>query len=86
MFILGPGLSASYTTLLTWLLSLVPDNYDFLHATPTEEVLLPAPFHVIGLQQMYFEGQLSLYIAVTPVEKFTTKGLPSVVKRTKVTY
>ena len=68
----GCGLSASYTSLLTWLLSLVPDHFGFLWGSgpppgprDTEGV---APFHVLGLQQMVLEGQLALHIAVTPVE------------------
>ena len=78
------GLSASYTTLLTWLLSLVPDNFGFLNEMPTDIVYYPAPFHVIGLQQMYLEGQMGLYVAVTPIERFSDKDAGTRGKKSQV--
>ncbi|XP_074653052.1 dynein axonemal assembly factor 8-like [Tubulanus polymorphus] len=71
----GQGLSASYTTLLTWLLSLVPNDFTFLQEEPkprsthaaaaAADTSCTAPFHVIGLQQMWADEQLKLVVAVT---------------------
>ena len=81
----GEGLSASYTTLVTWLLSLVPDNFDFLKARVEEPVFASAPFYVLGMQQMFTNGELQLSVAVTPVEKFTPRDAPGRTKaKTKV--
>ena len=83
----GCGLSASYTSLLTWLLSLVPNNFDFLQGSAqksAEEVMRFPPFHVIGLQQMWLEEQLCLAVAVTPAEQFDAKFVPVKLKKSKV--
>ena len=49
----------SYAALITWLLSLVPDDFSFLLSPPTEsQFLIPSPFWVIGLQQMFMEVPL----------------------------
>ena len=46
----------SYAALITWLLSLVPDDFSFLVSPPAEpQFLIPSPFWVIGLQQLYME-------------------------------
>jgi len=66
-------MSASYITLLSWLLSLVTMETDV-----TDDVNgVPAPFRVIGLQQMLLDGQLALYAAVVPVKHFTARDLRS---------
>ena len=83
----GHGLSASYTTLLTWLLSLVPDDFSFLQSAspppsqPSPSPLQQAPFHVVGLQQVYVSGQLCLYVAVVPSQQFS---LPAKSRKQKV--
>ncbi|XP_064651155.1 dynein axonemal assembly factor 8-like [Lineus longissimus] len=81
----GHGLSASYTSLLTWLLSLVPDNYTFLKMplqSPGDDLItFRAPFAVIGLQQMWFEEQLRLIIAVTPI--YSMGNTPTKSKKAK---
>ncbi|XP_077985176.1 dynein axonemal assembly factor 8-like [Glandiceps talaboti] len=79
------GISATYATLLTWLLSLVPENYDFLQhdvAAPSSNANneLPsteAPFYVIGLQQLWQEKFLSLAVAITPRDKAAIKNTPA---------
>ena len=80
------GLSASYTVLLTWLLNMVPNNFDYLQpsykATEEEELFAP-PFRVIGLQQLWLEEQHALVIAVTPPEGFGGKS-PHGKKKSKV--
>ncbi|XP_032225718.2 dynein axonemal assembly factor 8 [Nematostella vectensis] len=54
--------STTYTALLTWLLSLVPvpDNLNCSDLAQWENI----PFHVIGLQQTWHEGQLSLIVGI----------------------
>lgn len=81
----GQGLSASYTTLITWLLSLVPSNFTYLQQTGTD-TQLPwiLPFYVIGLQQALMDGQLCLMVAVTPVEQFDAKHVMGKSKKNKV--
>ncbi|XP_071094592.1 dynein axonemal assembly factor 8-like [Haliotis cracherodii] len=82
----GCGLSASYTTLLTWLLSLVPDDFTFLQgaAQPTDTAMFFPPFHVVGLQQMWMEEQLCLAIAVSPAKDFDAKFVSLKSKKSKV--
>ncbi|CAG2255348.1 unnamed protein product [Mytilus edulis] len=58
----GVGLSASYTVLLSWLLSLVPHDFTFLQKE--EEDNTPLPFYVLGLQQECMDEQLCLQVAV----------------------
>ena len=60
LFSTGGNLSASYTSLLTWLLSLVPDDACALSVSSS------VPFNVVGLQQMYSDNRLGLYVAVVP--------------------
>lgn len=83
--IVGHGLSASYTTLITWLLSLVPSNFSYLQgagaSTQSPWIL---PFYVVGLQQVLMDGQLCLMVAVTPVEQFDSKSLANKSKKNKV--
>ena len=64
----GSSLSASYTALLTWLLSLVPDHFSFPRAPSAPEPVSgpQAPFEVIGLQQLFLDDQLCLFVAVSP--------------------
>ena len=84
---LGLGLSATYTTLLTWLLSLVPDSYDFMTSSAsacTAPVPSSAPFVVLGLQQTYLDGKLCLYVAIKATQDFDERDLPDTVKKTKV--
>ena len=86
----GLGLSATYTTLLTWLLSLVPDDFTFLRPpdasgmTSHPPVDWPAPFVVLGLQQMFIDGQLVLYVVIKPIQDFDERNLPETVRKTKV--
>ena len=68
------GFSASYTAVLTWLLSLVPDSLSVL-TSPCDNVAVP--FYVLGLQQLFLEGQLMLYVTVCPVDRFTAKDMPN---------
>ncbi|XP_033757946.1 uncharacterized protein LOC117340288 isoform X2 [Pecten maximus] len=76
----GIGLSASYTVLLTWLMSFVPDNYNFLQPQNAKEneggiQYLAPPFYVVGLQQLWLEEQHALVVAVTPTEQFRNKHI-----------
>ncbi|KAL3885198.1 hypothetical protein ACJMK2_025289 [Sinanodonta woodiana] len=82
----GDGLSASYTALLTWLLSLVPHNFSYLQekSNKTDSSLLTLPFNVIGLQQLCMNEQLSLMVAVTPTEQFDAKFFPGKSKKGKL--
>ena len=83
----GGGFSATYTSLLTWLLSLVPDSFDFLQRQQSNaDVYAPpaVPFVVLGLQQLYLDGQLALYVAVKATEKFDEKSLPEDLRKSKV--
>ncbi|KAK3592482.1 hypothetical protein CHS0354_014980 [Potamilus streckersoni] len=82
----GDGLSASYTALLTWLLSLVPHNFSYLQekSNRTESSPLTLPFNVIGLQQMWMNEQLCLIVAVTPTDKFDAKFFPVKSKKGKL--
>ena len=83
----GGGFSATYTSLLTWLLSLVPDSFDFLQRQQSNaDVNAPpaVPFVVLGLQQLYLDGQLALYVAVKATEKFDEKSLPEDLRKSKV--
>ena len=64
----GCSLSASYTALLTWLLSLVPDHFSVQRAPSVSEPANgpQAPFEVTGLQQLFLDDQLYLFVAVSP--------------------
>ncbi|XP_033096737.1 uncharacterized protein LOC117101002 isoform X3 [Anneissia japonica] len=64
-------LSATYITLLTWLLSCVPRNFDFLMSPETAESEKYLPFFVVGLQQHLLDGELMLMVAVRPSGKKT---------------
>ncbi|XP_055867337.1 dynein axonemal assembly factor 8-like isoform X2 [Biomphalaria glabrata] len=70
----GEGLSATYTALLSWLLSLVPHDFTFL--SPSLADITPKDdgqsFYVIGLQQMWFEEELKLHVVVTPSKNFNS--------------
>lgn len=78
------GLSASYTTLLTWLLDMVPRDYTYLQDSATEPTLpWVLPFYVVGLQQLLMDGQLYLMVAVTPAEQFYSRHLLSKSKKNK---
>ncbi|XP_052272728.1 dynein axonemal assembly factor 8-like isoform X2 [Dreissena polymorpha] len=80
----GTGLSASYTTLLSWLLTLVPQDFTYLQggAAGTQSPWVP-PFHVVGLQQGLLDDQLCLMVAATPVEQFDGKGIQKSKKNKK---
>ncbi|KAJ8321417.1 hypothetical protein KUTeg_001030 [Tegillarca granosa] len=84
----GVGLSASYTVLLTWLLSLVPENFNFLHGRTLDQEdrssMFVPPFYVLGLQQIWLDEHLCLVVAVTPVEQFDARYVPVKSKKTKV--
>lgn len=86
--LLGCGLSASYASVLTWLLNLVPDRFEFLWGEgdqpQIEQRQAIAPFHVLGLQQMVHDGQFALFVAVTPVEGASQVSLGKASKRAKV--
>jgi hypothetical protein len=73
--------------LVAWLLSHVaPTEFDNeVESLAHDQVTDSTPFRVIGLQQMVFEGQLGLYVAVVPVRQFTAKDLPSKAKVGSVT-
>lgn len=60
----GVGLSASYTVLLAWLLSLVPHDFSFLQEKERDDDCAP-PFYVLGLQQECMDEQLCLQVVVT---------------------
>ncbi|XP_071958654.1 dynein axonemal assembly factor 8-like [Antedon mediterranea] len=62
------GISATYITLLSWLLSCIPNNFDFLMETEvaSESAL---PFYVVGLQQILMDGELMLMTAIRPAGK-----------------
>lgn len=83
--VIGLGLSASYTVLLTWLLSMVPENYDFLIKKPEELEQVPfyPPFYVLGMQQLLMDEDLCLVVAVTPHPLCDTKGIPNKQKKSK---
>jgi len=66
-------MSASYSALISWLLSLVAMDTNVITGGDS----VAAPFRVIGLQQMLLDGQLSLHVAVIPVKRFTTRDLRS---------
>ena len=79
------GFSASYVALLTWLLSLVPNNYNFLwKKTDDSPPDTSVPFRVVGLQQLCLDGRLALYVVVVPAVIFTAKDIHSRVKKTQV--
>lgn len=84
----GMGLSATYTTILTWLLSRVPSDFTFLEEPqlPPTSFAMEAPFYVIGLQQLFLNGQLSLYVAVTPIQSFSMFGDKKSGKKSKVSF
>lgn len=83
--VIGLGLSASYTVLLTWLLSMVPENYDFLIKKPEELEQVPfyPPFYVLGMQQLLMDEDLCLVVAVTSHPLCDTKGIPNKQKKSK---
>lgn len=78
----GYKITASYVTLVSWLLSNVaPTEFDNdVESLTRDQFAGSTPFRVIGLQQMVFEGQLGLYVAIVPVKQFTAKDLPSKAK------
>lgn len=76
------GMSASYNALITWLLSLVPTNFDHVGESFSEDG--EAPFCVIGLQQMALEGHLTLNAVVVPVKQFTNKDVAMKGKKCQV--
>ncbi|OWF38942.1 uncharacterized protein LOC110465662 [Mizuhopecten yessoensis] len=83
----GIGLSASYTVLLTWLMSYVPDNYNFLQPQAAKDdeggvQYLAPPFYVVGLQQLWLDEQHALVVAVTPTQQFRHKHIKH--KKSKV--
>ncbi|ESO90664.1 hypothetical protein LOTGIDRAFT_233665 [Lottia gigantea] len=77
----GEGLSASYTTLLTWLASLVPDDFTFLQRAAGDKHSAETnpwqPFYVVGLQQIVLEDKLYLVVAIMPTEHFDPKSIQS---------
>lgn len=68
--------------LVAWLLSLVaPTEFDNeSECSARDQFIGSTPFRVVGLQQMVFEGQFGLYVAIVPVKQFTAKDLPSKAK------
>ena len=64
--LLAPGWEAQqpllFTLLMTWLVSLAVDM-------PLAEQEIFAPFHVTGLMQTVFEGQMGLLVAVSLPDK-----------------
>ena len=89
LFFTGEGLSATYTALLSWLLSLVPGNFSFLsdagknhsggvkgqQESPDGIPTNNWGFHVIGLQQVWFEEMLKLMVVITPTQDFHSSKL-----------
>ncbi|KAH9504288.1 hypothetical protein Btru_064554 [Bulinus truncatus] len=70
----GDGLSATYSALLSWLLSMVPQDFTFLNPKSrdvTQQELGP-DFYVIGLQQTWYEEELRLHVVVTPSQNFNS--------------
>ena len=43
-----------------------------------------APFHVVGLQQLWLDEHLNLVVAVTPTKTFDAKFVPTKPKKSKV--
>ena len=76
--ILEYGISATLCTLLSWLLSLTPNSM--------EKVSNEAqyPFFVIGLQRLFIDGQLSIFVAVKPADMSFINSLSAKSKRGKV--
>ena len=68
----------------------MPDTFSFLRPAGgggggvTSQLDSPAPFVVLGLQQMLLDGQLALYVVIKPVQDFDEKTLPETVRKTKV--
>ena len=71
-FVVGK-MSASYFALISWLLSLVAMDTGVVEGPDSGSV----PFHVIGLQQMVLDGQLTLHAAIVPIKRFTSRDLRS---------
>ncbi len=63
------GISATLSALISWLLSLTPNTAE-LKAEPvaaaTKDAKNRCPFYVIGMQRLLVDGQLSVFVAVTP--------------------
>ncbi|RUS90011.1 hypothetical protein EGW08_002198, partial [Elysia chlorotica] len=82
----GSGLSATYTALLSWLLSLVPHDFSFLAASKQGEstgsssadagsasppdLSVASTFNVLGLQQTWQDEELKLNVVVTPSQSY----------------
>eukprot|EP00057_Strongylocentrotus_purpuratus_P006231 XP_011660705.1 PREDICTED: uncharacterized protein LOC580349 isoform X3 [Strongylocentrotus purpuratus] len=82
-------ISGTYIVLLSWLLSLVPKDLDYLN-DPTVQARCGAsgmdgtPFRVVGLQQIWKDGKLQLSVAITPPCMDTTKKTPVKAKKGKL--
>lgn len=65
-------LSRSYLSLVCWLLSLIPPNFDQVKQYLLPQMSCPVypetfpPFHVIGMQQLWVNESLCLAILVCP--------------------
>ncbi|XP_071503369.1 dynein axonemal assembly factor 8-like [Diadema antillarum] len=82
-------ISATYIVLLSWLLSLVPRNFDYLtddslQAPCTASGTDNIPFRVVGLQQIWKGNKLQLQAAITPPCMDTSKQSPVKQKRGKL--
>ena len=80
------GLSATYPVLLTWLLSLVPRNFDFMVSPSDEQWLAVMPFVVVGMQQTYQGSNLVLNVAIVPsnIHKLAPPEKAKTAKKSKV--
>ncbi|XP_063960044.1 dynein axonemal assembly factor 8-like isoform X1 [Lytechinus pictus] len=86
---LDSQISGTYIVLLSWFLSLVPKDLDYLN-DPTVEATCGAsgidntPFRVLGLQQIWKDGKLQLLVAITPPCMDSTKQSPIKAKKGKL--
>ena len=77
-------MSASYTVLLSWLLSLVPHDFTFLQQKEGSDDRAP-PFYVLGLQQECMDEQLCLQVAVVAPRDYD-KQVPVKGKKAQVCF
>jgi hypothetical protein len=55
------------SALVSWLLSLTPSSADLKQESATKDAAKNrCPFFVVGMQRLLVDGQLSIFVAVTP--------------------
>ncbi|GCB66529.1 hypothetical protein scyTo_0010113 [Scyliorhinus torazame] len=74
-----------YNTLVSWFLSLVPSQLVPVNGLSGDcaEVEVRAPFQVVGLQQVWQEDGLALYVCVVPISQGPSPGKPTYSKSRK---